>query len=329
MKCIGRYFKWIFAFSAAVIILFIVCLSRDENVVTEYETKNYNKNLYTEKLFATDLCVASGNVDLEGITASDTESLHSAALFDLDSKQVDFSYQMFDKVYPASTTKLMTALVALKYGDLDGEVTVSENADKDSFAYDEQTCGLESGDQLTLSDLLNGLLLYSGNDNAVAIAEYIGGTMDKFADMMNEEAKKLMATGTHFVNSSGLHDENHYTTAYDLYLIFQECLKYDEFVEIISSDSYTADITGADGTVRQVTWEPTNYYATGEAQSPDNVTIIGGKTGTTDPAGNCLVLLEKDKNDHPYISIVMGADTKALLYQDMTTLIKAIPEKNE
>ncbi|MCI5869531.1 MAG: D-alanyl-D-alanine carboxypeptidase [Dorea sp.] len=329
MKCIGRYFKWIFAFSAAVIILFIVCFSRDENVVTEYETKNYNKNLYTEKLFATDLCVASGNVDLEGITASDTESLHSAALFDLDSKQVDFSYQMFDKVYPASTTKLMTALVALKYGDLDGEVTVSENADKDSFAYDEQTCGLESGDQLTLSDLLNGLLLYSGNDNAVAIAEYIGGTMDKFADMMNEEAKKLMATGTHFVNSSGLHDENHYTTAYDLYLIFQECLKYDEFVEIISSDSYTADITGADGTVRQVTWEPTNYYATGEAQSPDNVTIIGGKTGTTDPAGNCLVLLEKDKNDHPYISIVMGADTKALLYQDMTTLIKAIPEKNE
>ena len=329
MKCIGRYFKWIFAFSAAVIILFIVCFSRDENVVTEYETKNYNKNLYTEKLFATDLCVASGNVDLEGITASDTESLHSAALFDLDSKQVDFSYQMFDKVYPASTTKLMTALVALKYGDLDGEVTVSENADKDSFAYDEQTCGLESGDQLTLSDLLNGLLLYSGNDNVVAIAEYIGGTMDKFADMMNEEAKKLMATGTHFVNSSGLHDENHYTTAYDLYLIFQECLKYDEFVEIISSDSYTADITGADGTVRQVTWEPTNYYATGEAQSPDNVTIIGGKTGTTDPAGNCLVLLEKDKNDHPYISIVMGADTKALLYQDMTTLIKAIPEKNE
>lgn len=329
MKCIGRYFKWIFAFSAAVIILFIVCFSRDENVVTEYETKNYNKNLYTEKLFATDLCVASGNVDLEGITASDTESLHSAALFDLDSKQVDFSYQMFDKVYPASTTKLMTALVALKYGDLDGEVTVSENADKDSFAYDEQTCGLESGEQLTLSDLLNGLLLYSGNDNAVAIAEYIGGTMDKFADMMNEEAKKLMATGTHFVNSSGLHDENHYTTAYDLYLIFQECLKYDEFVEIISSDSYTADITGADGTVRQVTWEPTNYYATGEAQSPDNVTIIGGKTGTTDPAGNCLVLLEKDKNDHPYISIVMGADTKALLYQDMTTLIKAIPEKNE
>lgn len=329
MKCIGRYFKWIFAFSAAVIILFIVCFSRDENVVTEYETKYYNKNLYTEKLFATDLCVASGNVDLEGITASDTESLHSAALFDLDSKQVDFSYQMFDKVYPASTTKLMTALVALKYGDLNGEVTVSENADKDSFAYDEQTCGLESGDQLTLSDLLNGLLLYSGNDNAVAIAEYIGGTMDKFADMMNEEAKKLMATGTHFVNSSGLHDENHYTTAYDLYLIFQECLKYDEFVEIISSDSYTADITGADGTVRQVTWEPTNYYATGEAQSPDNVTIIGGKTGTTDPAGNCLVLLEKDKNDHPYISIVMGADTKALLYQDMTTLIKAIPEKNE
>lgn len=85
--------------------------------------------------------------------------------------------------------------------------------------------------------------------------------------MMNAEAKKLMATNSHFVNPSGLHDDNHYTTAYDLYLIFNECIKHDEFVKIINSSSYTAHITAADGTKRDVKWEPTNYYAKGEADS--------------------------------------------------------------
>ena len=172
-----------------------------------------------------------------------------------------------------------------------------------------------------------GLLLHSGNDNATAIAEYVGGSMDGFAKMMNKEAKKLMATGTHFVNSNGLHNDDHYTTAYDLYLIFNECIKNDDFVKIIKSKSHTAKVTGSSGAVRSITWEPTNFYATGEAEKPDNVTVIGGKTGTTKLAGNCLVLLTEDENNHPYISIVMNADTKPLLYKDMTAIVEAIPEK--
>ena len=139
---------------------------------------------------------------------------------------------MFDKIYPASTTKLMTALVALENADLSDVVTVSQNADMNSFAADEATCGIQAGDKITLSDLLYGLLLHSGNDNATAIAEYVGGSMDGFAKMMNKEAKKLMATGTHFVNSNGLHNDDHYTTAYDLYLIFNECIKNDDFVSL-------------------------------------------------------------------------------------------------
>ena len=145
--------------------------------------------------------------------------------------------------------------------------------------------------------------------------------------MMNKEAKKLMATGTHFVNSNGLHNDDHYTTAYDLYLIFIECIKNDDFVKIIKSKSHTAKVTGSSGAVRSITWEPTNFYATGEAEKPDNVTVIGGKTGTTKLAGNCLVLLTEDENNHPYISIVMNADTKPLLYKDMTAIVEAIPEK--
>ena len=295
------------------------------DVVAEYESENYNKNIYKGKLFASDLCVASGDVELKGVSSTETSTLHSAGLFDVDDGKVDFSYQMFDKVYPASTTKIMTALVALENADLSDVVTVSQDADVSNFASDEATCGIKAGDQITLSDLLYGLLLHSGNDNAVAIADYIAGSEDEFAKMMNKEAKKLMATGTHFVNSNGLHNDNHYTTAYDLYLIFNECIKHDDFVKIIRAKSHTANITGSDGTVRSVTWEPTNFYATGEAEKPDNVTVIGGKTGTTELAGNCLILLTEEEN-HPYISIVMNADTKPLLYKDMTAIVEAIPE---
>ena len=132
--------------------------------------------------------------------------------------KVIVSQKVFDQAYPASTTKIMTAYVALKYGNLDDMVTVSERAT--DFDEDEQVCGLQAGDQLSLRDLLNGLLLYSGNDCAVAIAEHVSGSVEAFVDKMNEEARNLGATGTHFVNPHGLQNEDHYTTAYDLYLIF-------------------------------------------------------------------------------------------------------------
>lgn len=96
-------------------------------------------------------------------------------------------------------------------------------------------------------DLICGLLLQSGNDCAAAIAEHISGSQEAFAELMNTEAKQLGATGTHFVNPHGLHDENHYTTTYDLYLMFNEALKDQAFLDIISMNSYTAKVTSADG----------------------------------------------------------------------------------
>lgn len=319
MKYIGNFISIL-----AAIVLLSGCSFTKNEVVAAYEAEYYNKSIYQGSLFAEDLCVASGNIELEG--APDTSDLYAAALFDVEGKKVDFAYNIHERVYPASITKIMTALVAMNHADLSSEVTVLADADAGNFAADEQTCGIKAGDRLTLEDLLYGLLLYSGNDNAVAIADYVGGGVDGFAQMMNEEANRLRATNTHFTNPSGLFDENHYTTAYDLYLIFNACLAHEKFVEIIQSTSYTANITGADGTVRQIIWEPTNFYALGEAEPPQNVTIIGGKTGTLEIAGNCLILLEKDLKDRPYISVIMGADTKPLLYQYMTTLILAIPQ---
>ena len=111
-------------------------------------------------------------------------------------------------------------------------------------------------------------------------------------------------------------------------MIYNTALKYDIFQDIISRKNYYAEYTRSDGSEGAVTWESTNHYFTNEAEAPDDVVIYGGKTGTTQLAGNCLILLTKDKNDHPYISIVMKADTKPLLYKDMTAIVEAIPENN-
>ena len=160
MKCIGKYSKLISVLLLTVVMATgcgITDLLGTKNVVAEYEAENYNKDLYTGKLFASDLCVASGDISLSGISSDETNTLHSAALFDVDRKKVDFSYQMFDKIYPASTTKIMTALVALENADLSDVVTVSQNADMNSFAADEATCGIKAGEKITLSDLLYGM----------------------------------------------------------------------------------------------------------------------------------------------------------------------------
>jgi len=332
VKCIGRYCQYF------LVVLLCSCLLSGcgqakniierfkpaEEVIAGYETENYNREVFKGRLFAEELCVTSQDIALEG--EPDTSSVHAMGLFDINNRKVDCAYRIHERLYPASTTKIMTALLAVKYADLSSTVTVSAGADAANFALDEKTCGLKAGDQLTLSDLLHGLLMESGNDAAVAIAEHMAGSSEAFAQMMNDEAHRLMANNTHFVNSNGLHHTEHYTTAYDLYLIFNECIRYEPFLNIIGTGQFTVQITGADGQLRKLTWKQTNCYATGEAQMPENAVIVGGKTGTTKEAGNCLILLEKDWKDSPYISIVMGAETRPLLYQDMTALINGIPE---
>ena len=310
---------------AAAGIYYLKNNSKEEHLAAEYESSHYNRALYKGDLYSADLCVAAADVDMEG--APDKKTFYAGGLFNLDGKKVDFAYNIYEKMYPASLTKLMTALVVLDSGaDLSETVVVSKNADAGVFAADEQTCGIQEGDQLTLESLLYGLLVYSGNDNAVAIAEHISGNEAGFAELMNEKAGEIMATGSHFVNSNGLHDENHYTTAYDMYLIFLGCMKHDKFTEIIQADSYTANIKKADGSDASIKWEPTNYYALGEADLPKSGKIVGGKTGTTLKAGNCLILLDESDSGKPFISIIMGAETKEILYRDMTALIEGIPD---
>lgn len=162
----------------AVIIAFFKYILKEEHQVADYEEKTYNQSLYCGDFYSNDLCVASSQ-SVSIPDAPDPSRIISAGLFNLGTKETCYAYKIHDKLYPASLTKLMTALVALETSDLSETVTVSENADSKRFAYDEQTCGILKGDQLSMKDVLSGLLIYSGNDNAVAIAEHISGTEEE------------------------------------------------------------------------------------------------------------------------------------------------------
>ena len=299
-------------------IFFVLNGTDKENTqVLSYETAHLNKKLYQDSLFAEKLCVTTGDVALEGFPGD--ASLHAAGLFDIEKQQVLYGDRLFDRLYPASTTKVMTALLVLKYGNLDDIVTVSENAL--NLEAEATVCGLQSGDKLSLYDLLCGLVIQSGNDSAVAIAEHMFGSVEAFAQKMNEEALILGATGSNFTNPHGLHDMNHYTTAYDLYLMFNACLKYEAFQDIISMKSYASTVTGGEGSTRVLEWYPTNYYSAGITPVPEGVTVFGGKTGTTNEAGSCVILYSQNEAGNPFISLVMGASDKEILYQDMSQIL--------
>lgn len=256
-----------------------------------------------------------------GTEATTSQVASGAGVFNLATKEVTYAKNIFAKLYPASTTKILTAYMALKYcDDLDATVTVSEHAADQ--AADSSVCGLNAGDTVSIRTLLYGLMLRSGNDAAIVLAEQISGSEEAFAELMNQEALALGASQSHFVNPNGLPDENHYTSVYDLYLMFQAAIADERFVELISAKSYEASYTDAQGAAVTKTWENTNQYFVGYATAPEGVTVIGGKTGTTKAAGLCLVLYAKNAKGEPVISIIMKADGKSDLYLLMNEMLQ-------
>jgi D-alanyl-D-alanine carboxypeptidase (penicillin-binding protein 5/6) len=268
--------------------------------------------------FADALCVAD---DIAiGTDTTDAQVAEGAGTFNLATGEIVYAKNIYEKLYPASTTKILTAYIALKYcDDLDAYVTISEYAA--TQASDSSVCGLKAGDVIRLRDLLYGMMLRSGNDAAIAIAEYVAGDIDSFAELMNQEAAAVGAVRSHFVNPNGLPDSEHYTSVYDLYLIFQAALQNETFVDIISTSSYDVAYT-SDGETIETTWENTNQYLSGQTSAPDGFTVVGGKTGTTGDAGYCLVLYSYNPSGQPIISIVLKADGKSNLYLLMNEMLR-------
>ena len=269
--------------------------------------------------FSSNLCVGSDNQSLDDVSLEGSEC---GALFSLNDKNILFSKNMYQKIYPASITKLMTALLAFKYGNLDDIITIT--TEDITLEDGSQKLGLQAGDQVVLRDLLEAMLVYSGNDAAQAIARHVSGSVQDFVDLMNTEATSLGAVNTHFVNPTGLHDDDHYTSVYDIYLMLNAISKYQEFYNMAHNAYYVLSYTGADGTEISKRFDSTDYYLTGNHAVPQNVSVLGGKTGTTSKAGSCLALISQNAYGEVYISIIVKAQNKEYLYQDMDELLSQI-----
>ena len=213
----------------------------------------------------------------------------------------------------ASTTKIMTAIIAVENGNLDDTVTISARAAGTGGS----RLGLKIDDKISLRDLLYGLMLRSGNDAAIAIAEHISGSVDEFANLMNAKADELKLKDTHFVTPHGLDDPNHYTTAYELAKIADYALNNEVITNVVGAKYYTININGY----------PKNLINTNELLGNLNG-VYGVKTGFTNNAGRCLVTSVK-RNDLDIITIVLQADTKKDRTKDSIAVIEHVYDNYE
>lgn len=285
------------------------------------EALSYDKIIDTEiqtaKGVASNLCIMGEDVPNSNITL---EGNSIGGLFNLDSDEVVFSKSAFDRVYPASITKIMTAILAEKYGNMDDIVTITvEDVTLESGS---QVVGFQVGDRVSMYELYHGLLIHSGNDAAMAIARHIGGTVENFVTMMNQEAYAMGCFNTHFMNPSGLHDASHYTSVYDVYLMLSTAVEdYPLFSRVMQLSVYNLSYMAADGSVINVNLDSTDKYLTKEVSPPKGITVLGGKTGTTSIAGNCLAIVSQNSYGEPHISIILRAQTKDSLYHQMNLLL--------
>lgn len=247
----------------------------------------------------------------------------AAVLIDAKNGNVLYEKNSDKKMYPASTTKIMTALLALeKVGagelSLEQPITYSQTAD-DTMAADGSNIGLKVGETMVLDDLLKGLLLASGNDAAAAIAETVGGSIDGFVDMMNQKAADLGLKNTHFANPHGLHSEEHYTTAAELAVIAKEAMKNETFASIVEC----AHIKLAPTNVTEQRYYINTNNLVSKMRYPyyfyDKATGI--KTGSTTEAGYCLVSSAKDGNKE-VIAVVLKAKDISASHNDSKKLLE-------
>ncbi len=239
-----------------------------------------------------------------------TSSCNSYLLADAVSGDILIANKPNERIYPASTTKIMTALLLLdKEKDLSKTVTVGNELD--SLDKDASIMGLKKGEIISYKDLLYGLMLPSGGDSALTIATHIGGSIEGFAAMMNEKAAQLGMSGTHFVNPHGLHDENHYSTAADLAKLTVTALANSVFRTVVATPSYTTASTNKhpDG----LPLENTNKLisTSSDDKKYNYAYAIGVKTGYTDPADGCLIAAAQ-KDGQLYIAVMMGDSTSGM-----------------
>lgn len=253
-------------------------------------------------------------------------NIKAAILVDITNNKLIHGQDIYKHIYPASITKLMTAYLLFKYGNMDEMYTIKE----DNCGITEEGAQLvefKKGDVVTVGDLAYCLLVYSGNDAAVAISEYIAGSEAAFVEKMNEEAHKIGLSDTHFTNPHGLHDKEHYTSAYDMYILFNKCMEFEHFRRVTQVLDYEVSIRQADGEYRIFSLSSTNQFKLGRYEVPEGLTILGGKTGNTVAAGPCLIQYFSDMDGNEYIAALFGAKTAGDLYNQMQYYMCKVSDK--
>lgn len=284
-------------FKIFIIFFIILFILSNQLFADDVDFENFdNSSLFLE---------TSSSIDEENIP---TINSRSAIIYDRNSGIVLFGKNENEKRKMASTTKIMTCIIVLENANLDDIVTVSSKAAGTGGS----RLGLHTSDRISVHNLLYGLMLCSGNDAAVALAEYVGGSIEGFADLMNKKALELGLSSTHFVTPHGLDNDEHYTTAFELAVITNYALKNEIFKTIVGTKSKTITINNYSK----------NLTNTNELLGNLNG-VYGVKTGFTNGANRCLVTAVKREN-MDIICIVLGADTKKDRTQDSIKLIEYV-----
>lgn len=236
-----------------------------------------------------------------------------------------YAKNCFKRIYPASLTKLMTAYVTLKHAkDFQKEIIVQDEARRINVPF-AKLMGLLPNDHISIDTLFNAVLVHSSNDAAKVLAIEVAGSEEEFVKLMNQEAMNLGAVDSHFSNPHGLHDAANYTTLYDLYLIFHALLKEDKFVSTVGQKTYTAIYKNGLGQKVKKNLKSTNQYFLGGYPVPEGYKIYGGKTGTTDEAGYCMMLYTSSKAGDSYVLGIMKATNQINLYAGFSSIFENIP----
>lgn len=229
---------------------------------------------------------------------------HNVYMVNLDTDKVMYELDSEELVYPASLTKVMTCIIAIEEcPSLDEVVTIPSGIFDDIYAQGGANMSLKYGEEITVGDLVRATMIRSACDSASALAWYVSGSVEDFARLMNSKAKEIGATNTHFVNAHGLHDDNHYTTAKDMYLIAKYALKNQAFCDIINEYSCTIPATNKS--------EERELNTTIDIENPDSPLyypyVTGVKSGFTDEAGRCLIT-KATKDGETYLLVTLGAN---------------------
>lgn len=290
-------------FKRFLLILFIILITLNTFVLAEGTTDG------SEAPDTTD-AIAETNSAEEG-TASNIPSTYSPStlLMDLDSGKILYSKNANTRMYPASTTKIMTAILTIENCQLTDTAVASHNAIY-SVPSGYTHASIQEGEELTIEQLLNVLLIPSANEAASILAEHIAGSVEAFADMMNEKAVEIGCKDTHFVNPNGVHDENHYSTAYDLALIGKYAMQYDVFRDIASKTSCSLPATDKYPREDRLFNTTNDLLRENYSKAANNYYYpyaTAGKTGYTDAAQNCIVATAK-KDDISLLAVVLHGE---------------------